>query len=387
MEIITDAMECRKTSMNWKFQWYFNWPSDETAEIENAWHNAWINSPYSNVFQQPTLARIWVENVARLRGERPVLLIAKDSDHTVYFPFTIRTQKWRRLWRRELHALGANLVFDYQSPLVEGPEMHESDWLTFWVGLYDSSQTIPIDFFQIEHLQKISGITDGNQPLFSKIKCKEVTVAPRINLRNVPSLDGILAHASPNHRSKIRRKMRAVLNLNPRLVIFSSTDLEEALKMFDTMLIAYDKQYGGKQHWHMFKDKRNINFYREMICIGLPAGWLHVSILEVGRNPVSWHIGFFWNRHFYWYKPCYGIDEEKILPGHLHIAFLLMNGLSDGWEVFDFTVGGERYKFSWATETQSIYQLSWFSSNRRGILHYWGHKATQVMRNKISQIL
>jgi CelD/BcsL family acetyltransferase involved in cellulose biosynthesis len=160
--------------------------------------------------------------------------------------------------------------------------------------------------------------------------------------------------------------------------------------MFDSMLIAYDRQHGGEAAVpHRFSDTRNIEFYRRMIQEGLRGGWLHISTLVMGGKTISWHIGFLWKGRFYWYKPCYDVREERSQPGHLHIAHLLMMGISEGWEFFDFTVGEERYKLSWASDTPEVHRLFWYPSTVGGKLHSATNRVAQTARAtfKFSQSL
>lgn len=389
MADFTTTLEFRWTEMNWTFEWHFDWPGTQTEGLERDWQAAWEKSETGHVFQQPALSRIWVQAVALRRDERPVLLVAHDGTHTIYFPFTIRRHRARRLWRRELRALGGELVFDYQDPFVAGPPLRPIEWMEFWSALYKNSKRLDIDRVHLSHIPSYAIAAEADLPKPFNGENGEwaiATVAPVMDLRGLSNLEEILMRVSANHRSKMRRKMRAVASLAPHLRVFSKDDVAGALLMFDGMRPQYDQQYGSQGQPHMFMDELNVDFYRAMIREGLPAGWLHVSMLEIDGNPVSWHIGFLWNQRFYWYKPCYGVDDGKLLPGHLHIVYLLMQGLSEGWEYFDFTVGSERYKFSWATDSPPVYRSVWYSSNLRSRLHHGLHKGAQVIRKSLAKL-
>lgn len=368
--------------MSWTFNWRFDWPSPATRSLETEWQIAWERSANSHVFQQPTLSRIWVECVAQPRGERALLLIAQDPTHKVYLPFTVVTQKWNRLWRRDLKALGGDLVFDYQDPLVDGPELSAEEWLTFWLALDKSSEAIKVDSVSLANLTD-SGFAGKIDNIFSqKVNCATRTIAPRMDLRGVRDFDELLARVSQHHRSKVRRNLRAVAARNPRLTTYSKDNLPGAHRMFDEMLIAYDKQYGGDNgRRHKFSDTLNIKFYRNMIQEGLSGGWLHLSTFEVDGITISWHVGFLWKGRFYWYKPCYAVSHKREQPGHLHVAYLLMLGIAEGWDVFDFTVGNESYKLSWATDAPPVHQLSWHPSTLRGRFYSATNRAAQTLRS------
>jgi CelD/BcsL family acetyltransferase involved in cellulose biosynthesis len=375
-----------RNPVTWHFQWHYDWPGPRTRLIEEAWQLAWESSESSNVFQQPTLAQLWVDTVAKPRGEHPVLLTADEGNRVIYFPFTIRKGSWKRGWRQEMLALGGGLVFDYQDPLVDGMSMTSDDWTQFWFSLYEETAQRGIHFVHIAHLISVGSLAT-DCPI-QGIRCHVSTVAPAINLHQYGSRDEFFRSLSENQRSKINRKMRTISSLNPRLNIFSRNDVVGGLQMFDSMIQAYADQYGRFGKRHMFNDPLNVTFFQQMIRVGLPAGWLHVSTLEVDKRTISWHIGFQWRDRLYWYKPCFGTDPDKLSPGHLHIWHLVERGFEEGLKVFDFTVGDEPYKFLWTSYAPSIYRILWYSPNLVGKVNALGNSVVQKLsksRPKIFQ--
>jgi CelD/BcsL family acetyltransferase involved in cellulose biosynthesis len=205
------------------------------------------------------------------------------------------------------------------------------------------------------------------------------TVAPLIRLEKFQDLESLLRTRSANHRSKIRRKMNSASRGNSTLRVAAADDVKGALRLLDDLLVAYDLQHGGEAQPHLFKDPRNIDFYRRLIQYGLPQEWLHVSALEIAGRCVSWHVGFLWKGTFSWYKPCHARDEKHLAPGHLHIAYLLTAGFREGWRVFDFTVGDEEYKSSWTPLARPIYGVSWFVPRLRSRFHALGSRMVGLL--------
>ena len=347
--------------MSWQFEWRYDWPGPGTADIEQVWQTAWEKAPESNVFQQPLLSRIWVETVARQRGEKPVLVIARKDRTTIYLPFTIKDYSWNRLWKRELWALGGGLVFDYQDPLLDGQPLSDEEWTNFWVNFYLNSKESGANIVHFLHLLMSPPLAERIRLRLEPVKCKVTTVAPAIRMDQYDSFDALLRSVQKRLREKVMQSMRIASKQNVSLVRFSGENVREALSEFERMTRAYDLQHGGGKKVHLFSDPLNIEFYRNLIRHGLKAGWLDMSCLMLGKETVNWHIGFIWKKRFYWYKPCYGTDRSHLSPGNLHIAYLLKEGFTEGWKLFDFTVGSEAYKLRWTSYAPEIYGISWYT--------------------------
>jgi CelD/BcsL family acetyltransferase involved in cellulose biosynthesis len=350
--------------MTWSIEWDHGWPEPTESSIERAWQRAWIHTPHSHVFQQPRLSRMWVDTVARPRGERSVLAIARDGRRTIYCPFTIR-RRAGVIRLPELRSLGANLTFDYQDPLVDGPSLSAAEWGGFWRALEQSTRGLPVGGVEFSHVPAYAcpDRFDGVQaPRFVAS-----TVAPNIDLRGLSDIDALFARLTAKHRGEIRRKLHALADCAPSLRVWNGDNVADALAAFDNMRTVYAEQHRGG--FDLFRDPQVCAFYHQMIVEGLPAGWVHLSALVVDDGPISWHFGFLWNKRFYWYKPCYAPASRHWTPGHLHIAFLLTHGILAGWEAFDFTVGDERYKRHWSSDAPPVYRVSWFTEN------WWGSAA------------
>jgi CelD/BcsL family acetyltransferase involved in cellulose biosynthesis len=202
------------------------------------------------------------------------------------------------------------------------------------------------------------------------MRCDFAIAAPALLLHQYGSFEELVQSLPRSQRSEVRRNLNRVKNWNPQLKVFRRTDVAGALEMFEGMLIAYQAQHWGRRQ--LFISPQKVEFYQEVIRVGLPAGWLHVSILEVDSRPISWFLGFDWNDTLSWYRFCYAVDAENLSPGRLHLCFLLMRGFEEGLKVFDLLIGDEPYKMKWTSFTRSFYRLMWYPPNLLGSMSYLG---------------
>jgi CelD/BcsL family acetyltransferase involved in cellulose biosynthesis len=356
--------------MEWKFAWHYDWPGRSTIELEEAWRIAWESSDASNVFQQPTLSRLWVETVAKPRGEVPVLLTAIDGQRRVYFPLTIRESSWQRGWRRILLPLD-ELIFEYQDPFVDGPFMSSLEWTDFWLALFRESASQGIHLAHCPHLSCVGTLAENSPE--RRIKCGLSIVAPFLDLSKFSSFEELFRSLSHNTRRQIIRGIRKIEGRDPNLAILSRNQVSLALEMFENMREVYHIQRGKGGRQHMFLDPLNVSFYRQMIRVGLSAGWIHFSTLNLGDRPISWFIGLEWNRGLYWYKPCYDPEMAALSPGFLHIYYLLIRGFEVGLKTFYFGVNDEPYKYRWTSSATPFYRIVWYPPNLVGNMNFLAH--------------
>jgi CelD/BcsL family acetyltransferase involved in cellulose biosynthesis len=95
-------------------------------------------------------------------------------------------------------------------------------------------------------------------------------------------------------------------------------------------------------------------FYARLWTLLSGTGLVHFSVLRLDGRPVSYHFGFIHNRRFYFYKPAYDPDYENLSPGKVHVAMLIAAGCDASWDVFDFLLGDESYKYAWTSEKNFV---------------------------------
>jgi hypothetical protein len=84
---------------------------------------------------------------------------------------------------------------------------------------------------------------------------------------------------------------------------------------------------------------------------------LKVSSLSAGDVLLATHVGLRWrNRSYYWF-PAHNFEFEKYSPGKILLYFLMNRSFEDGDIEFDFLIGGESYKYNYASDVRWVEAL------------------------------
>ena len=62
------------------------------------------------------------------------------------------------------------------------------------------------------------------------------------------------------------------------------------------------------------------------------------------EKPLSYHVGFIYNKWFYYYKPTFDFSFRNYSPGKIHIWYLIKDSINSDLDRFDFGIGYESYK-------------------------------------------
>lgn len=93
-----------------------------------------------------------------------------------------------------------------------------------------------------------------------------------------------------------------------------------------------------------FLDQDARTFYENLVMELDPRGTLRFSVLEVGSNPVAFHLGFEYNQTFLRFTSVFDVDYLAYSPGEVLLGRLLNYADERGVREFDFGIGGEDYK-------------------------------------------
>jgi Acetyltransferase (GNAT) domain len=83
-------------------------------------------------------------------------------------------------------------------------------------------------------------------------------------------------------------------------------------------------------------------------------GLLTVSTLSAGETLLSVHLGAIADNRLYWWLPAYDPELARYSPGRLLLEDLLAESFARHHAEFDFLIGGEAYKWHYATHNRDI---------------------------------
>ena len=145
----------------------------------------------------------------------------------------------------------------------------------------------------------------------------------------------------------LRRKERALARDHGDVeVCFNDRDPA----VFDVLTAWKSAQYRRTGLVDLFASPRNRAFYREMASRGL----LELASLRAGGRLVAAHAGSRIGGRFLYRLPAFDLAAGRYSPGALLTYHLVRRSFESGDREFDFLLGGEAYKFTYATHVRWV---------------------------------
>jgi hypothetical protein len=109
-------------------------------------------------------------------------------------------------------------------------------------------------------------------------------------------------------------------------------------------------QYLRTGLWDLFASRRHVELFTEFNRRGI----LTTTTLRAGAQLLGVHVGMIHDDRFYSWLPSYDPAFEKYSPGTLLFDYMLEQSFQRGHQVFDFLIGGESYKWNYATHAHVV---------------------------------
>ena len=98
-------------------------------------------------------------------------------------------------------------------------------------------------------------------------------------------------------------------------------------------------------------------FYKRLVEMLHPKGWLRFDILRFNDKPISYHFGFIYNNSLLYYTTTWNLDFYKYSPGYVLFRFILDDCIRKKLLEFDFLKGTEPYKERFSNEVRTNLKL------------------------------
>lgn len=361
--------------MAWQFEWRRNWPEVWAEEFQRRWRELLAVAEQTIVYHRPEVIRSWVETCGEAIGAQPCFGIARHSDgHRLLLTWVIVTYVGRLGRRRVLEPAGQSF-FGYHSPLVVSGNI---DWSEFWRAVrHELRGVCDQALFRFLNADQAQGAMSEN--------CTDRN--PVLDLTGLADLAALLESRSANHRGDVRRRLRRMVERGEiSLWIPGEAEVDVAQTDFlERFLPAYDEIWRQRPAGNMFARAGVKEFAERALTEGLTAGWAHYSVLNVGDEPVAWHLGLMDNRQLYWWIPTHAQSWSDWSPGKVLLTKLIEQGIADGWTHLHFQTGGHDYKLAWANADANLRTIRWQSPTLKGkVLSLYDRLHDRMMAGRIS---
>ncbi len=345
------------SSNNFEFEWITDWDTIYSEEFQKQWLN-WVETALnSHVFFHPDLCMAWIKTYRPIRDLKPLFCIAKMGGTTIFLPLVLWKQNWKNAFQNLIVPVGYS-DFDYHDPLILSTESLEKTANLFFNELLENLQEKYV--FDLIH---INGI-------LIKVKNSSISlekdIAPYAEIQKFQTSDDFLNSLKSKLRGDIRRQIRRLSEIeNLHLINYQGKQLSTGT--LDVFLSSHIKRWPNAYKAPLF--------HKNIIEAGLKNGIVHFSELKVGTETISWHLGFQFNKTFFYYMPTVDEKWQKFSPGKIHLFKLVEEAINNKLEIFDHLRGEENYKTGWTNNIQNLYQVNLESS-----------KVTAKIKSKMIQL-
>jgi hypothetical protein len=187
--------------------------------------------------------------------------------------------------------------------------------------------------------------------------------APYIDWSRFASFDDYLARFNRHHPGRLQEKRRQRRRLAEDLGELEFTFGDDRRDAIDLGLGWKSEQLRAAGRDDVFADGRNVRFFDLM----RERDMLAVSTLRASRRLLATALGFVhdgvWSGWVFAHDPSPAL--AKYSTGHQLLQSMLAHGLASGHRQFDFSAGGDSYKWLYATDARILGPLGRRPRTRR----------------------
>jgi CelD/BcsL family acetyltransferase involved in cellulose biosynthesis len=344
-----------RSSGAWRFEW-IDGPAWGHADFSRAWAGARGRARVTSVYHDLRWLATWGHTVGAARGVRWLFGRASAAGQPdVYLPWMVAAHQGQIVSRSVIEYVGQEHSA-YHDPLVDG-DPTDVGWPSFWPAAREA----------------VRGIADAlllrfvSDQMVDRGFARPTDPSPVIPLRDMRSLDDLLAASSANHRGDIRRRLRRLAEHGP-VALWQPGPGQSAAAIDDFTvhcMPAYRQQWrdkGGGLLAHAGVEALLLRVLRD----GLVDGWASYRALRLDGNSIAWALLLRDAHDDYWWVPTFDQAYDALGPGKAMLALLIEQAIAERRHAWHFLTGSQSYKMAWRPTVPPRSALAWHSASLRG---------------------
>jgi CelD/BcsL family acetyltransferase involved in cellulose biosynthesis len=334
-------------------------------EVRENWNAALQDDPHTNIYQ----SFAWLRTCAKFTKARLQVLALRQGargGYVAFLPLVLNQIRHGAFVERELMMLGSPMADytglvcfrAYNAAAIEEFSKYLSRHLV-WdrmvaTGIRDERINTLMSSFKREHFA---------------VESRE-TVCPYVQLPT--SWDEFFAKGiTTDFRRNLKRRLRQVECLpNLRTIDVKADNLDSQVK---TIIALNEARFGKRGRQDLFAA-----IYRA--CFD--EGYLYLRTMWDGKVPIAATVGFNDRSRGTFYLYSSGFDDlyGHISPGTVLTAWTIRHAIEQGYRIFDFGRGPQRYKYSFGAKDR--FSRRWVITRRglRGSLIRAAHQSASMAR-------
>ncbi len=319
---------------------YSSLPDELIEEIINEKSN-YIIEP----FLDPLWTINWWKNIGKNEyDEFKYLNFIDDKDHKLIVPLV--TKQYLGL---KIIEIAGGKVSDYLSPIFHKDlELTQHNLNYIKKEIFKNFKNSDLIFFR---KQKNYNLIQNPFLLLDK---------PIIGLHNSYSIifDKFIENKKIKKIYNDNKRQLKRLNTINETSFTVANNYNQKLIIIKNMIFQKEDRYKNTKVWNMFEKNYYKDFYYSLIKSNFKFLNIHISAIKSGNKYISTHVGFYDNKTYYYLMPSFdGINFKLYSGGNILLENLIKFSQSKNIEVFDFTIGNERYKQKWSNETNKLFDI------------------------------
>lgn len=327
--------------------------------ITDDWYRLWSLDPNRQIFQHPGWIRAWLDAYATAyRLFTPV--VSSGAIVRGVLPLV--------LCGRTLRFLGFSNS-DYNT-LIAAPEAAASILTTAIEALDTRKQEW--DVLLLENVPEESLLARAIDALPNPLRARfqRGPASPCPTLIFGDDKERILSNVT--NKDKLRKAARYLERSGPTQFRHLETpaDAAQHLPLFLRQHIRRQSLAGRRSQ---YLTENGARFCEALFEHLNPERELRFSVLETGGHPVAYHLGFELDGKYLFYKPTFDVDKWDLSPGQVLLFHLFRYLQTAPSREFDFSLGGESYKYRFANSCRSNHTFRVHAPTVRGRIHQAGY--------------
>ncbi len=313
-----------------------------------------------SVFQSFEFNQAWVETYAP-KSELIVLGVLDNGQLIGIAPLILCDKKLPFPGKALRFIGGANFASDFCAFILHADRSKAdracqaiANWIAANQNLWDE-----LDFVNmLENSQETLALEAAFEATRIKHVKRPLYEAPTILLGD-PERDKLLVNKKSLKRHFNWFKNQGTLEFKH---LENASDIEASLAEFFGQHV---KRRSSAETASLFLNPENQRFYRRLVELASPLGWIRFFRVTSKGVAIAYHFGFEHGGRYYWYKPSFNVNYLKKSPGEVLLKTLLEYSIDKKLREFDFTAGGEAFKYRFANHSRKLYQLKAFTNLAR----------------------
>lgn len=179
------------------------------------------------------------------------------------------------------------------------------------------------------------------------------TAAPTVLWKNFQTWSDFVDHVQQNRSNAFADSRRRHRKLEKQVGNLTFLFDDRRPETMAACMKLKSAQYQRSRCTDHFLCEQHVRLFKELAERDL----LLVSSLSAEGQVIAAHLGLCANGRVYYWIPTYDVAFASYSPGRLLLEMLLEESFKQGHTEFDFLIGGESYKWHYATHTRLIAEL------------------------------